>query len=78
MRIVWVLTVLHLIAGGAGDGAGSLKEAQVQAPASQDVHTERVTIGLYSSKAACKQMRDRLLHAPGFIAGSAQCVKELN
>ncbi|MGH8219669.1 MAG: hypothetical protein ACREUT_14060 [Steroidobacteraceae bacterium] len=78
MRIVWVLTVLHLVAGGTGSETDSTKTVQMQAPRSHELQTKRITVGLYASKAACRRMRDQLLHAPGFIAGSAQCVKELN
>lgn len=79
MRVVWVLTVLRLVAGGApGVEANSIPAAQVHGSAPAEVRTERVTIGFYASKAACDRMRAQLSHASGFKPGSAQCVKQLN
>lgn len=68
MRVVWVLTVLHLVARGAA----------TQAPAPRALQTEQVTIGFYASKTACERMRKQLLRAPGFEPGSARCAKEEN
>jgi hypothetical protein len=75
MRIVWVLTVLRLVAGGAGVGTDPMHTVQARA---SDPQYEQITIGLYETKAACKRMRDQVLNAPAFKAGSAQCRKELN
>jgi len=69
MRIVWVLTVLHLV--GSARGLSSAVTAS-------DMQYERITIGLYESKSACKRMRAELLHAPGFKPESAECTKTLN
>ena len=71
MQVVWVLTVLHLIAGGTVG-------AEVQASAPPPQQTELVTIGFYATKAACERMRAQLATAPGFKPGSARCAKELN
>jgi hypothetical protein len=75
MRIVWVLTVLRLVAGGVGVEANSMQTVEARA---SDPQYEQITIGLYDTKAACKRMRDQVLDAPGFKAGSAQCRRELN
>lgn len=71
MQVVWVLTVLHLIGGGATG-------VQVHESAARDIQSERVTIGFYATKAACERMRAQLAQAPGFKPGSARCDKELN
>jgi len=78
MRVVWVLTVLRLIAGDPGVEANSIPTVQAQASAPSALEYEQITIGLYESKAACNRMRDQVLHAPGFKDGSAQCRRELN
>jgi hypothetical protein len=77
MRVVWVLTVLHLV-GGSGVETSSFQTAQAQTSVPGGLPYEQITIGLYKSKSACVRMRDQVLHAPGFKAGSAQCRKELN
>lgn len=76
MRVVWVLTVLHLI-GGTGVEANSMT-VQTHASDPRELRYEQVTIGLYDSKSACKRMRDQVSTAPGFKPGSAQCRKEVN
>ena len=78
MRIVWVLTVLRLIAGGSGPDANSIQPVEARASPPPEARYEQLTIGLYESKAACMRMRDQVMNAPGFKAGSAQCRKELN
>ena len=75
MRIVWVLTVLRLVAGGAGVETNSMHTVPAR---TSDPQYEQITIGLYDTKAACKRMRDQVSNAPDFKAGSAQCRKELN
>jgi len=77
MRIVWVLTVLHLVAGRPGIEASSTQAVQ-PASVSGSPQYERVTIGFYETKAACSRMLIQLAQAPGVKAGSAQCRKELN
>ena len=78
MRIVWVLTVLRLVAGHAGLETNSMPTAQAQGSAPRGLSYEQTTIGLYDSKSECNRMRDQVLHAPGFKDGSAQCRRELN
>lgn len=73
MRVVWVLTVLHLIAGGT-----SSSQVRASAPPPHEQQAERVTIGFYATQSACERMRTQLSHARDFEPGSAQCVKELN
>ena len=79
MRVVWVLTVLHLVAAGApAGGANAIHPAEMPAAPSRAVQTEQVTIGIYASKANCDRMRAQLANAAGFKPGSAQCNKQLN
>ncbi|HXS28376.1 MAG TPA: hypothetical protein VN730_11980 [Steroidobacteraceae bacterium] len=78
MRIVWVLTVLHLVAGGAGVETSSMQTPQAHASTPHGTQYEQRTIGFYTSKAACDRMRDQLAQAPGVKPGSARCRKELN
>lgn len=70
MRIVWVLTALHFVAGGGGP--------HVHALAARDPQLEQITIGIYASRSACERMRAQLSHAPEFKVGSARCIKEAN
>ena len=77
MRIVWVLTVLHLVTGRTGVEASSMQSVQ-PASVSGSPQYEQITIGFYETKAACRQMLTQLAQAPGVKAGSAQCRKELN
>jgi hypothetical protein len=77
MRIVWVLTILHLV-GGAGVEANSMPTLQAHETVPSDPRYEQVTIGFYASRSACIRMRAQVLQAPGFKAGSARCHKELN
>ncbi len=78
MRIVWVLTVLRLVAGDTGVGANSMHTVEAQASAPSGQSYEQITIGLYESKSECNRMREQVSHAPGFKDGSAQCRRELN
>lgn len=78
MRVVWVLTVLHLVAGGTGGVASSVPTVRAQTIAPVELQYEQRTIGFYGSKAECKRMLDQLARAPGIKPGSARCVKELN
>ena len=77
MRIVWALTVLHLVAGHTGVEASSTRAVQPESVSGSPQY-EQITIGFYESKAACSRMLIQLAHAPGIKAGSAQCRKELN
>lgn len=75
MRVVWVLTVLHLVAGGpSGVDANSARTVPAHAA---DPQYEQLTIGFYESKAECDRMRAQLANAPGFEPGSARCAKDL-
>jgi hypothetical protein len=78
MRIVWVLTVLRLVAGDNGLEANSMPTVPTQTSVPTAAQYEQLTIGLYETKSECRRMRDQVLNAPGFKAGSAQCHKELN